>query len=345
METKTFLFEAEQHQAKLKMYGRWPSGTIFRDESFSINVIGIQEFNATFSDTPTRIIRFDKNTTRFDLAQTVEYIPERNLRVDVFSNKIYPFPNNDVVFIDARASVANGSYTIMLAGREISVRQDALKLAVESKSFPFLNDTVKFALLINYEFTVPFSGASINWAYSPDGSMFNINVTTANLFAAMGLQAFGSIDGEFALFQSQQEPLPLRTAESWILEFFYGWPVFRNHFLYDPDFSILLTSPDPGLQPTAVDGSLRAADSAFQPWIVAVIVVCVVFMMLVIILVGFLLKRAVERRNQLVLRSALDRSGQLPHQEVKTIEISRSGDAQLSKPQDSWKAASKPTKL
>lgn len=83
----------------------------------------------------------------------------------------------------------------MLAGREIVVRfvrthmaicgsslcwfprrnrrEDTLKLAIESNYFPFLNDTVKFALLINYEFAVPFGGyPSLTWSYSADRSVY-----------------------------------------------------------------------------------------------------------------------------------------------------------------------------
>lgn len=97
------------------------------------------------------------------------------------------------------------------------------------------------------------------------------------------------------------------------------YPVFRNKFIYDPDFSMLLTSPDPGpqqqQQPSANRDGILASDAAFQPWIVAVVVVSVVFILFVAILIGFLVKRAAERRNQVSLRNALDRSMQIQREE------------------------------
>lgn len=95
---------------------------------------------------------------------------------------------------------------------------------------------------------------------------------------------------------------------SWLIDIGFEFPVFRSEFVYDPDMSLLVLAPDPG--PEASSGApgtsqltpnqqqIRSLDGAFQPWIIAVIVLVVVALAVTIALIVFRLRSSRLRKNK-----------------------------------------------
>jgi beta-lactamase regulating signal transducer with metallopeptidase domain len=175
-------------------------------------------------------------------------------------------------------------------------------------------------------------------------------MTTDNIFATLALQQFASLDGVLQTYTPVQT-FPTRTADAWIIDMGIEFPVFTSEFIYDPDMTVLLLSPDPGPEnslgvPSSASPSqqqIRNLDAGFQPWIAAPIVVAVVIVGIAVAATVMIRKRMKYRKQKNQLKSAFvhESSSSRPDstQRPTVVETKQPKPLQASQ---GWQKASKP---